>query len=268
MLKQSFNTPGRVRLDLRVPAGRVEVHAGETDRTEVEVEPLNDAAEQSLDEVTISGGPSGERFELRVDTEAGRAFLRLKTPEFRVVVTTGAGAELNARTASADVEATGALGNTEVSTASGDVLLEEIDGWARIRTASGDLRIGRVSGEADVQTVSGDLDLGSVGGPLRGQLVSGDSTVREATADVRIRSVSGDQRLESVQQGDVRAEAVSGDVTIAIRPGSRFFVDANSVSGDTSSELDLEGSEPQGEGPLVEVRAKTVSGDIRIVRAG
>ena len=37
--------------------------------------------------------------------------------------------------------------------------------------------------------------------------------------------------------------------------------------GDTVSELELTSDAPAGDGPLVEIRAKTVSGDIRITRA-
>ena len=47
-----------------------------------------------------------------------------------------------------------------------------------------------------------------------------------------------------------------------------MWVDATSMSGGTTSDLDL-GAEPSGaEGPTVEVKATTMSGDVQIVRAG
>jgi hypothetical protein len=39
------------------------------------------------------------------------------------------------------------------------------------------------------------------------------------------------------------------------------------MSGDTSSELDVRDAPPEGDGPLVEVRATAMSGDIRVKRA-
>jgi hypothetical protein len=40
------------------------------------------------------------------------------------------------------------------------------------------------------------------------------------------------------------------------------------MSGDTSSEIDLDGEgEAEGDGPLVELRATAMSGDIHVARA-
>ena len=62
-------------------------------------------------------------------------------------------------------------------------------------------------------------------------------------------------------------QSVSGDLTFGLRAGSKLWVDARSMSGKTTSELEL-GDEPRStDGPLVELRAKSVSGDIRVVRA-
>ena len=121
-----------------------------------------------------------------------------------------------------------------------------------------------------MQTASGDLHAGAVDGDIQAQLVSGDVYVREAGGSVTANTVSGDQRFEAVHQGRVDVKAISGDVSVGIRSGSRFYVDANTVSGDTSSEFEL-GDAPAEEvdpdAPLVEVFAKTVSGDVRIERA-
>ena len=83
-----------------------------------------------------------------------------------------------------------------------------------------------------------------------------------------MNSVSGDVVLAAVLAGPVDVRTVSGDVRVGIRRGSTLWVDATSVSGSMQSELPMEDQPPAGpEGPLVELRARTVSGDVRIVRA-
>jgi hypothetical protein len=73
--------------------------------------------------------------------------------------------------------------------------------------------------------------------------------------------------LDAVTAGDVSVQAVSGDVQIGVRRGSLVYVDASSLSGDTRSELEL-GDLPSAEdGPRIDLRLKTVSGDISVVRA-
>jgi hypothetical protein len=52
-----------------------------------------------------------------------------------------------------------------------------------------------------------------------------------------------------------------------VRRGSHAYLDCATVSGETTSELDPTAGEPDGDGPLVEIRAKTVSGDIAIAKA-
>jgi DUF4097 and DUF4098 domain-containing protein YvlB len=91
--------------------------------------------------------------------------------------------------------------------------------------------------------------------------------VTEAWDNLNVNTVSGDQELAAVYQGNVAAHSVSGDVHVGVRRGSKVFLDCNTVSGDTRSELDMLPDAPSGDGPLVELRAKTVSGDIVITRA-
>jgi DUF4097 and DUF4098 domain-containing protein YvlB len=160
-----------------------------------------------------------------------------------------------------------------VKTASGDIQLDEATGPTRIKSASGDFHVDRVGGSLDVQTVSGDVHAGSVAGDLRAHLVSGDVYVRDARGSISTNTVSGDQSYEAVMQGRIELKAISGDVLVGVRRGSRIFVDANTVSGSTTSELEL-GDAPAPsvepatqQGPLVELFVKTVSGDVRIERA-
>jgi DUF4097 and DUF4098 domain-containing protein YvlB len=126
-----------------------------------------------------------------------------------------------------------------------------------------------------VQTASGDVSLQQARGDVSIQAVSGDVWIKDARQSVHVNTVSGDQRVDAVVAGSVEAQAVSGDVSIGVRRGSRVYVDANTISGSTSSELNLTdapaddeaGGNVAEDGPMVEVRAKTVSGDISIVRA-
>ena len=82
-----------------------------------------------------------------------------------------------------------------------------------------------------------------------------------------VQTASGDQRIDSVASGP-RDDAVGvGRPARRIRRGTRVHIDAKTMSGDTSSELDVSDEPPSGDGPQVELRATAMSGDIRIVRA-
>jgi DUF4097 and DUF4098 domain-containing protein YvlB len=152
---------------------------------------------------------------------------------------------------------------------SGDVRVEEVTGSARAKTVSGDVHVGLVGGDGAFQTVSGDVAVERVGGTTELRSVSGDVRLDAAGGPVTAQTVSGDQTLRSVVEGPVQCKSVSGDVIVGVAPGSRVWVDAKSMSGSTRSELDLADS-PVGadDGPLVEIRANALSGDIRLTRAG
>jgi DUF4097 and DUF4098 domain-containing protein YvlB len=124
-----------------------------------------------------------------------------------------------------------------------------------------------VTGSVNVQTASGDIDIDIVRGSANVATASGDLRIDEAYDNVNANTVSGDQTLGAVLRGNISAHSVSGDVQIGVRRGSKVFLDCNTISGDTSSELELTPEAPGGDGPLVEIRAKTVSGDIQIMRA-
>jgi DUF4097 and DUF4098 domain-containing protein YvlB len=177
------------------------------------------------------------------------------------------GADLNGYTASADIAARGRYGSADLKTASGDVFVDEVTGSASAKTASGDVHLARLGGHARFQTVSGDVTVNEAGDDVVAQLVSGDLRIDDARGSVTTKSVSGDQMLRAVERGEVGITSVSGDILVGIRQGSRMFVDANSVSGTMHSELDLSDAPPSGDGPMIELRAKTVSGDVRVVRA-
>ena len=279
MRSETFSTPGPVRLNLDVPSGEIDLETAETDETQVELEAVSgdDAIRDLVDNALIQLVRRGDGHEVVVETKGRRGIsisigstdIRLGGPQLRLRITCPHGSALDVRTKSADLRARGEYGEVEVKTASGDVQVEQAQ-ETQIKSASGDVRLGHVGADLDVQTASGDLQAGVVDGDIHAQLVSGDLHVREAGASVSANSVSGDQRFEAVQQGRVDVKAISGDVSIGIRSGSRFYVDANTVSGDTSSEFEL-GDAPAQEvdpdAPLVEVFVKTVSGDVRIERA-
>jgi hypothetical protein len=275
MRTETYYTPGPVRLNLELPAGRIEIETATTEDTRVELEALggNDLLRELVESARIDLLRRGDGHEVVVEAKMRHGFWISfgRGPDLRLRVSCPHGAELDLRTKSADLQAHGEYGSVEVKTASGDVSVEQSRGDVRIKTASGDVHLEDVGGTLSVNSASGDLYVNTIAGETNVQLVSGDLLIRDAGDSVTANTVSGDQRLDAVVRGRVDLRAVSGDVTVGVRRGSRLFVDANTVSGSTSSELDLSEAPPEegarGEGPLVELFAKTISGDVRIERA-
>ncbi len=258
-MEKTFDTTGPLRLDLRIPAGGIEIDAAETEQTVVTLHGEADVLETAV--VELRGD------ELRVELPERRGLLGFRSPEVRLELRCPQGSSAVVRTKSADLRVRGTLDRVDATTASGDVGLERVDGPVTLKSASGDLTVREAGGDVTANTASGDVEIGRVHGHLVANLVSGDLGVREARGSVTAGSVSGDVRLSAVAAGTVSVSSVSGDVEVGVRRGSRVHVDASTLSGDTRSELDLGGDPVAGDGPLVELRIKTVSGDVSVVRA-
>jgi hypothetical protein len=237
MRVETFTTPEPPKLRIFVPSGDIRVDTAETDETTVEVDgPLEDDAKIELhrNEIVIEVGKK------RIFGFGGDHEVRIRAPH---------GTEVDANVASADVKGYGRFGHVEVNTASGDVTFEDVEGRLGINSASGDVEIRHVTAEARINSASGDVTLG------------------EADSDVRLRTASGDQKIQSASSGKLELQSASGEVEVGIRRGSKVWIDASSMSGDSTSELELSDVPSESDGPTVELRARTMSGDITVRRA-
>ena len=267
----TFETPGRVVLDVSVPAGMVAIQTWSEPRVDVEVTPrrADEASQQAAAETRIEAVERGGRHEVQVRApkREGRFGFLGRSPELDVAIRCPEGSDLELTTQSADLDARGRLGEVAARSASGDAMLGDATSLA-FTTASGDLSAGAVAGSLTTKSASGDVSVRAVGGPTSVNTVSGDVRVSETEELAVVSTVSGDVELEAAGSG-ARVNAVSGDVHVATRPGLALWIDVQSVSGSVSSDLDV-GDAPPGPGGATEaeLRVRTVSGDVRISRSG
>jgi DUF4097 and DUF4098 domain-containing protein YvlB len=281
MRTETFQTPGEVRLDLRLGSGEIRLETADTAETVVTLEPLrdNEASATAVAEARVE--LRGQ--EIVVDVRDRRRGFR--GADVLVEIHCPNAASVRAKSGSADVEGHGRFGSVEVETgsgdvqfaevsgdaeinaASGDVQLASVGGEARINSASGDVQVASIAGDAKVNSASGDVQIRQVGGSLEVNSASGDVQVREAGSSVSVNTASGDQSVGAVSQGKVSLKSASGDMKIGIREGSTLWVDARSRSGEVRSELPVSDLPPEGDAPHVELRANTMSGDITVARA-
>ena len=266
-MQKTFEVQGTTEVEIRLNAGDIQVDATLDGSVTVELLAHDDEAQQLVDAARVE--LQGNRVLVHVSQKRGGFSFgnlfgrqgitcRVRCPE---------GSLLTARTRSADLTVRGAIGGMNVATASGDVEADRVLGGLNVKSASGDIGVRVVGAGVNVQTASGDVALGAVRGSINVNTASGDVTINEADDNVNVNTVSGDQEHGAVMRGNVSAHSVSGDVRIGVRRGSKVYLDCTTVSGDTSSELEVSPEAPATDGPLVEIRAKTVSGDIRITRA-
>jgi len=263
MRRETFDTPGPLSLDIRVPSGEIELEAVEGSETVVELS----ASPELEEEARIELRPKRDGHEVSVVIEKRSGLFRSFREEVRLRVTAPRGADVEVSTASADVDARGVFGGLEVSTASGDVSFEKATGDVQVNTASGDLKLEEIGGGLTVNTASGDVDLGRLAGDGKIRSASGDVQLEEANASIKVQTASGDVQVESVREGDVVLQTASGDIEVGIKKGSKLWIDAKSMSGETISDLEIGDAPPDGDGPMVEVRATAMSGDITVKRA-
>ena len=245
MSEQSFDTPGPVRVELKLASGEVNITTVDAATSTVMLDgpqKLTETMRVELigDRLMILAQRKG--LAMRLGSFGDSVGIRVQVPRHSSV---------------------------DVATASSDVWLDGQFTALSMKSASGDLRAnGEIAGNVSFNTASGSAQLAHVGGKLSAKTVSGDVRAEIVGGSVSGKSVSGDVAIGQVREGKVDVHSVSGDVVIGIAPGTNIDVDAGSVSGDLNSEIPL-GVDTHGPstGPALAIRVQTVSGDVLVRRA-
>ena len=185
------------------------------------------------------------------------------------------------RTGSADIQIEGRAGHAQLRSGSGDCTVDAVEGHLLVETGSGDIRVDDVRGDLKVKSGSGDVEVGEAGGTASVSTGSGDVSVENAYgstvvktgcgdlsigaahADTSFSTGSGDVSIDLVERGRLTVKGASGDVSIGVRAGVPVWTDMTTVSGTIRSDLQGAGQPQEGQ-DHVELRAKTVSGDIAL----
>jgi hypothetical protein len=273
-MERSFETPGPVSLRVENASGKVEIEISRAGRTDVLIIALHPAAEELVRRARVSERSTSFGHEVTVEIPHARPRARLWSADdsaaVGVLVRVPPDTGIDVSTASASVGAHGRYGAARIHSASGAVSLDEIIGRAKVRTANGDIQLRTVGDTADVETASGDVRIGVVAAGAMIATASGDVRLGESLQGVTIKTASGDQRLDRAAAGDYLLQTVSGDIAVAVVPGSLVRFDAGSISGHVQSDIEVQSDRPAevaGEVAELSIQAKTVSGDISVVRA-
>lgn len=187
---------------------------------------------------------------------------------------------MNSRKASADVSISlPASCPVELGVVSADAVVSGIAAPVKVKSVSGSVTLDGVRSDISAQTVSGDLEARGLSGSLHFTTVSGDLTVVDGTSGrVRAETVSGQVTLDLDIPADssiVDVSSVSGDLTVRLPGTAGLTVNAKTMSGGIDSafegltterkpgRISMQGQVGSGDGQL---RAKTVSGDVTLLR--
>lgn len=270
-MHKQFPTPGPTSLYVEIGSGNLTVHSDDVVDTTVDVNGRD--ADATVVEVR------GDRVVV-VAPQRRTGFLN-GSHDLEVHVTLPHDSRLTTKLGSADVTVSGRIGEAEVRTGSGDVQIEQLSADALVETGSGDIEVGEVRGDLLVKSGSGDVHVGRLDGagsvstgsgdvhvdsaarPLQAKSGSGDMVVDEAQQDLALHTASGDVVVGRMHRGELRANNVSGDICVGILAGVPVWTDVTTLTGCIESSLAGAGRPEEGQ-DYIEIRAHTVSGDIRL----
>ncbi|GAB1691371.1 DUF4097 family beta strand repeat-containing protein [Krasilnikovia sp. M28-CT-15] len=265
MPEYEFTHDGPLDVRLEMHRGAADITAAPGDAVRVQVTGYDDGATARQAAESFRVSLDGDQLTVRPAEESG--WLWRRSAKVHLVIQVPVGSSLSARTASADLRARGELAALHADLASGDAFVERVAGAAQIKTASGDLTLDSVGGSLHVGSASGDLRVGDVTGDVIANTASGDLTVRSIGGSLQSKTASGDIEVGCLTRGQANVHSASGDVTIGVARGTGVWLDLNTASGSTTSELAMGQADEGGQQVGLELRIRTASGDIHVHRA-
>lgn len=166
-------------------------------------------------------------------------------------------------------------GACEVERVAGDVVLASRTGKVTARTVSGSATVECRTGLVQVEDVGGGLDVRCTTGRIVAERVHGDVHVVSTTGavvlvDIRgstqVQTTTGAVRFRGAVLGNLDVQVTTGAIQLEVDPEHPFLVDAHTVTGAISSDLQPRrgAAPPAAGGPHARLRATT--GSIRISR--
>jgi hypothetical protein len=266
MIDKSFDVRGPIALDMRMSRAAITIH---------QIVGL----EQAI--VRLAPSPKSTDVSDRCTVELSGNTLRVTMPrghdsgglrgwgrrpdgvEAEISLPSRSSVRVRSFLGSVDIE--GTAGDVDIASGTADVTIERIEGSLRVKQGSGRSTLGVSSGGVTVRSGSGDVQIGSAAGPIDVVCASGNLVVGVAHRQVRMRAGSGSATLQTVE-GDVDIVSGSGGVEVGLPEGQIARLDISTGSGQLRTDLPVDDQRPRGGRPIT-VRARTGSGDVRVIRA-
>lgn len=278
----TFATPAPVLLTVDIAAGAY-VHVVATDRAESEVvvrphRPERKADRRAADETQVELVDG--RLTVWLRREGALPWVNTGTVD--VAVTVPAGSALDVASGAGDVRCDGAFAdvaartgagavrvdrcaNLRARSGAGAVTVESVAGVADVGTGSGAVRVSE-AGAARVKSGNGAISLGTVAGEAQVKAANGDVRIDRAAGPVVARSAHGRVAVGELVRGTAALTSASGSIDIGIARGTAAWLDLHTSHGRVTNQLDVTG-EPAPGSDVLEVRARTSSGDVTVRRA-
>jgi DUF4097 and DUF4098 domain-containing protein YvlB len=263
-----FTHDGPVTASITLAEGSVTVAAHESDTVFVEIKPAQKKDPGETDAADLAR-VEFENGHLRVIApEKQTNWLFKKSVAVHVSVKLPIGSDVSVKSAAAPISLHGKLGSVSVNTVAGSVNVEQAAS-IRANTVSGSVNVIDAMDEFRANTASGQIRADHVGSELSAKTVSGAIVAERLDGSARVTTVSGGIELAAVRSGEVRANSVSGRISVGIVPGTDVWMDLDAKAGTVTSELAAGDTSPApGDGGTsLEVRARSLSGDIYLHRA-
>ncbi len=183
--------------------------------------------------------------------------------DYQITVPTQTQTKIDSRSGQIEVEAI--AGPLRIDSRSGKVSVHDVTSDVEIRSRSGSVNAESIGGSLDVESRSGSMRIKGCGGDASLESRSGSLTIENVGGKLQAGIRSGSFKYEGAVRGSFDVKVTSGSVRLALDPDSRFFLDAEAISGSVTSDLRLRddgGGRPPKNAPKVRIR--TVSGSIHI----
>ena len=217
--------------------------------------------------------PDGEEISLNgILNMVGRAIRSvantfINSAPIRIEVPDGQIQEMELNSRSGDIECSCAMARRmTVRSTSGDVTLgpvtEKTAESLRVSTVSGEAEVHGSAMDASISSMSGDVTVDGVFEILEIKSTSGDVEFTGSVLELNASSISGDTDVtaENNTLRRINAKSTSGDVEIRLPDGlNSVHAECSTVSGDCLSRVS-----DAGAGAAVQIRAKSVSGDVTV----